>query len=1026
VVLGDATAIVARPPKARPGEDIATLSRHDVRTGPTHPPAPHTAALRHALRTPTVALLILALLLPVGLLGASAWIAWRLAWSTAATEVARSAESIAEYGKRVLTLHAVAADSMDTLLRGLSDAEIRANQARLHQEMQLLIGTIPGVVKGVVADRQGGVLTGARLMPPHEVRGSVARMEAFQALATPGAPPLVVGWLEMSLMDGTPFFMVARRRAQSGNRDLPADGFDGLVSMSVRTDHLAVGLNRLSAAPHDSALLLRADGALLARSDGWAAPAHIYPTLRAALDGHTGAMLTDSQAMLDGQRHIAHFRGIEGWPVYAVVARPHAAIHAAWRAAVAGQLAIGLPALAILLATALAVLRAQRRLAEAKLALEARVLARTAELAASEARLSEALEAGRVFAVTHEPGPDIVARSVHAAAILGLPPDRATRDRGSAYLAAILPDDRPALDAALAGLSPAAPRYAARYRWRRPDGRIVWLQDTGSATFGPNGQLLRLASLSRDITTEAEAEQALREKEVRLRAAAEGAGLGTYEIDFAQNTIWCDARAAEIWGATVPAGRWVRLDGPEWAHLDATIHPEDRPAFEAAWQAVVSGRAPSWSVETRLRRSDGSWAWDWCHGIVAARDPASGAPLRLVGVARDVTAQRQMEADLRQGQKLQALGQLAGGIAHDFNNVLQAVSGAAATIAREANDSTAIRRRARLLTEAVARGAAITGRLLAFARRTDWRREEVRPRELLFGLREMLQPMLGPRIAIRIEADPRLPPFLADREQVQIALINLATNARDAMPEGGTLTFAAERRQLGPGDADTPLALAPGAYLRIAVRDTGTGMDAATLARVTEPFFTTKPPGRGTGLGLPLVRGLAEQSGGAFTLDSMPGRGTTACLWLPELATAPDERAAGPARTRLLQGLSLLVVDDDPLVREALVAQLEVEGCQVLARPDAATALAALEDDVVVDVLVTDLAMPGQDGLSLIGAARRRRPGLPCLLLTGQPEEEEDEESFLSSLGPGPCTVLRKPVGGPHIAAALVSLRTAR
>ena len=965
----------------------------------------------------------MAVLLPVGLLGASAWIAWRLAWSSAAAEVARSAESIAEYGQRVLTLHAVAADAMDTLLRGLSDADIRANQARLHRETQLLIGTIPGVAKGVIADRQGGVLTGARLTPPHEVRGSIARMEAFQALARPGAPPLHIGWLEMSLMDGTPFFMVARRRTQTGNRDLPADGFDGLVSVSVQPGPLAIGLSRLAAGPHDSALLMRADGALLARSDRQASLERRDAALYAALGGQAGAIRVDGRAMLDGQRHIAHFRRIEGWPVYAVVARPHAAIHAAWRAAVAGQLAIGLPALAILLAATFAVLRAQRRLAEAKLALEERVLIRTAELAASEARLSEALEAGRVFAFTYEPGTDTVARSVHAAAILGLPPDRATRDSGSAYLAALLPDDRPTMHAALAGLSPDAPRYAVRYRWRRPDGGIVWLSDRGSATFGRGGQLLRVTSLVRDITAEAEAEQALRENEMRLRAAAEGAGLGTYEIDFAQNTIWCDARAAEIWGATVPPGRWVRLDGPEWAQLDAAIHPEDRPAFEAAWQAVVAGQAPGWSVETRLRRPDGSWAWDWCHGIVAARDPATSAPLRLIGVVRDVTAQRQMEAELRQGQKLQALGQLAGGIAHDFNNVLQAVSGAAAAITREAEDSTAVHRRARLLSEAVARGAAITGRLLAFARRTDWRREEVRPRELLFSLGEMLQPMLGPRITIRVEADPSLPPFLADREQVQIALINLATNARDAMPDGGTLTFAAELRQVGPGDTDAPIALPPGAYLGIAVRDTGTGMDAATLARVTEPFFTTKPPGRGTGLGLPLVRGLAEQSGGAFTIDSTPGRGTTACLWLPHLAMALGERAAGPARTRLLHGLTLLVVDDDPLVREALVAQLEVEGCHVLAQPDAATALAALEDGVVVDVLVTDLAMPGQDGLSLIGAARRRRPGLPCLLLTGQPGEEED--ALLSSLGPGPCTVLRKPVGGPRIAAALVSLRTA-
>ena len=1024
MVLGDATVMVARPSRARPGEDVAALLRPRTRTGPTDPVGSPGAWLRHVLRTPTAVLLLLAVLLPVGLLGASAWIAWRLAWSSAAAEVARSAESIAEYGQRVLTLHAVAADAMDTLLRGLSDAEIRASQARLHREMHLLIGAIPGVVKGVVADRQGGVLTGARLTPPHEVRGSIARTEAFQALARPGAPPLYVGWLEMSLMDGTPFFMVARRRIQTGNRDLPADGFDGLVSVSVRPGPVALGLSRLAAGPHDSALLVRADGALLARSDGWAAPAHVDPALRAALDGQAGATLMDGRAILDGQRHIAHFRRIEGWPVYAVVARPHAAINAAWRATVASQLAIGLPALAILLATALAVRRAQQRLAEAKLALEARVLIRTAELAASEARLSEALEAGRVFAFTYEPGTDTVARSVHAAAILGLPPDRATRDSGSAYLAALLPDDRPTMDAALAGLSPDAPRYAVRYRWRHPDGGIVWLSDRGSATFGRGGQLLRVTSLVRDITAEAEAEQALRENEMRLRAAAEGAGLGTYEVDFARNAIWCDERAAEIWGGSVPAGCWVRLDGPEWGQLDAAIHPEDRPGFEAAWQAVVTGQAPGWSVETRLRRPDGGWAWDWCHGIVAARDPVTGCPLRLIGVARDVTEQRQLEAELRQGQKLQALGQLAGGIAHDFNNVLQAVSGAAAAISREAADSAVVRRRARLLSESVARGAAITGRLLAFARRTDRRREEVRPRELLFGLGEMLQPMLGPRIAIRVEADPGLPSCLADREQVQTALINLATNARDAMPDGGTLTFAADLCQVESADTAAPAGLAPGAYLRISVRDTGTGMDAATLARVTEPFFTTKPPGQGTGLGLPLARGLAEQSGGAFTLDSAPGRGTTACLWLPHQTTARGETAPRPARHGLLRGLHLLVVDDDPLVRDALVAQLEIEGCHVLARPDAAAALAALEEGAAVDVLVTDLAMPGQDGRSLIGAARRLRPGLPCLLLTGQPEDQE--AAMPPCPGKGPCTVLHKPVSGPRFVAALVGLRTAR
>jgi signal transduction histidine kinase/CheY-like chemotaxis protein len=623
-------------------------------------------------------------------------------------------------------------------------------------------------------------------------------------------------------------------------------------------------------------------------------------------------------------------------------------------------------------------------------------------------------------------GSDRVARSESAAAILGVPVAQAVVFPRSAFLAAVHPDDLPAVWAATDRLTPARPSYTIRHRFRRPDGRIISLYTSATATFGPEGQLATVTGLTRDVTAEVEAERAWHEGEVRLRAATDSVGLGVYEIDFARELAWFDARASALLDGLLPAERWVALDGPEWAALGAAIHPDDLPAYEAAWRAVVHGTAEGWTVETRLQRADGGWMWDWCHGIVLERDPATRRPRRLVGVMQDVTERHRIEAELRQGQKLQALGSLAGGIAHDFNNVLQAVAGATAAIRRDMPDHSGVQRRGMLLAEAVARGAAITGRLLAFSRRSDLQLEALEPRALLLGLKELLEPVLGPRIAIRVEAEEGLPHFAGDREQVQTALINLATNARDAMPQGGTLTFSAVPEDVVvAGAAGRPEGLRLGGHLRIAVRDTGTGMDQATLARAGEPFFTTKPPGLGTGLGLSMAKALAERLGGAFAIESAAGRGTTVTLWFPREeqldaggAVPPEaDRAPGPRAA-----WRLLVVDDDRIVRETLAEELEAEGCVVLAAADGAEALARLEAGAEVDALVTDLAMPGLDGVALIAAARRLRPGLPCLLITGQPGD-----AGLPPVGArhNPVAVMRKPVSGAEIAARLGALVTA-
>jgi signal transduction histidine kinase len=236
---------------------------------------------------------------------------------------------------------------------------------------------------------------------------------------------------------------------------------------------------------------------------------------------------------------------------------------------------------------------------------------------------------------------------------------------------------------------------------------------------------------------------------------------------------------------------------------------------------------------------------------------------------------------------MEALGKLAGGIAHDFNNVLQAISGGLEFIERRAGDTPTVQRFARLCADAVKRGSAITNRLLAFARSGALEAEPIAPRPLLDGLREMLSPLLGVDIMMEVDASADLPPLFADRDQLETALVNLSLNARDAMPDGGTLRLTA-RLDTAPAPPDAARNVA---CIRLDVSDTGTGMDAETLARASEPFYTTKPIGKGTGLGLSMARGFAEQSGGAFAMDSEPGRGTTITLWLPQAGAANAEAA---------------------------------------------------------------------------------------------------------------------------------------
>jgi CheY-like chemotaxis protein len=335
-----------------------------------------------------------------------------------------------------------------------------------------------------------------------------------------------------------------------------------------------------------------------------------------------------------------------------------------------------------------------------------------------------------------------------------------------------------------------------------------------------------------------------------------------------------------------------------------------------------------------------------------------------------------------------------------------------------------VRRFARLILDASERGTSVTRRLLAFSQQNALKAEAVDLRALLAGLQELLAHTLGTHIAVHVALPPDLPQVHADRGQLETVLVNLATNARDAMEGGGSLVLAAAPHTVAAGDSDRA-GLKPARYVRITVSDTGVGMDAATLARATEPFFTTKGRREGTGLGLAMARGFAEQSGGRLVIESSPGRGATVALWLP--AVEPEAQKTGSipsakvvASSRSGRRRRVLLVEDEDIVRTVVAAQLEEEGYDVVLASGAREALGLLERSPTVDALVTDLNMPGMSGLDLIRAVRGLGHAMPAILLTGN--AEDGTPLALEGALTRNFSLLRKPVLGADLADRIASM----
>ncbi|NBJ10478.1 response regulator [Microvirga arsenatis] len=449
-------------------------------------------------------------------------------------------------------------------------------------------------------------------------------------------------------------------------------------------------------------------------------------------------------------------------------------------------------------------------------------------------------------------------------------------------------------------------------------------------------------------------------------------------------------------------GRFVRLNAGKAQSLGCAagdclghrerdfLSPERAAMIEEAERRAIAARQPAEIIEERTS-PNGTTQWFLVNHIPILDE--SGAVTNLATIERDITERKLMEMRLRQADKMQALGTLAGGVAHDFNNLLMAVLGSLDLASRRAPDDPRLTRLLQNATYAAERGASLTQRLLSFSRQRDLRLQAVDVNEVILGMSDLLTRTLGGVIRIERQLSDGLWTAMVDPDQLELAILNLCINARDAMAESGTLTLSTRNEAVTEGRITD---LNAGEYVVISVADTGTGIPPEVLSRVLEPFFTTKEVGKGTGLGLPMVYGLAQQSGGTVTIHSTVGVGTRVELYLSRAAAekvdgAREEEVVAPDAPKV----RVLLVDDDAEVRTVTAAYLTEMGHRVVEAADGASALDILKADDQLDILIADFAMPGMTGTDLADRAREIRPALGVMLVTGYADPKRMPDGYL-------------------------------
>jgi PAS domain S-box-containing protein len=537
------------------------------------------------------------------------------------------------------------------------------------------------------------------------------------------------------------------------------------------------------------------------------------------------------------------------------------------------------------------------------------------------------------------------------------------------------------------------------------------------------------------------AEATLRETNERLQLALNtGAVLGTWVWDIAGDTLTGDERFARAFSVSAEQA----MHGMSRSITTHAIHPDDRAPVERMTQEATETGKP-FRAEYRIRRAHGDYLWVQANG--QCEFDAHGAPYRFPGVLIDiherkiaeqalrqltetleqrvadaVAARAMAEEQLRQAQKMEAIGSLTGGVAHDFNNVLQVISGNLQMLAADADQNPTTARRIAAASDAVKRGSQLAAHLLAFARRQPLSPAVVNPARLLGGMSEMLHRALGETIRVDTVLGPELWNVLVDRNQLENALLNLSINGRDAMRGEGTLTIRADDVVITDAYIDETSGLTAGEYLTFSITDTGVGMPADVLERALEPFFTTKPNGHGTGLGLSMVFGFVKQSGGHMQISSVVGSGTTVRLYFPR-CDEPETLEFADRPTAAIGGNeTLLVVEDDAQVRLTAVEMLAQLGYKVLTASDGDAALEFLSSGVRIDLLFTDVVMPGNvKSVELARRAALHTPVIPVLFTSGY---TRDEIFHHGKLDPG-VTLLSKPYHRDDLARSVRSVLSA-
>lgn len=521
--------------------------------------------------------------------------------------------------------------------------------------------------------------------------------------------------------------------------------------------------------------------------------------------------------------------------------------------------------------------------------------------------------------------------------------------------------------------------------WRvRKDGSRFWCHVVIDPIYEPSGQLLGFAKITRDLTERKMAEEVLKQSEQQFRLLVQSVtDYAIYMLDPNGRVTNWNAGAQRIKGYSP-----LEVIGE---HFSMFYTPEDRDAGEPQRTLSIAIDEGRFENKGWRLRKDGTRFM--AHVVV---DPIWGDTGTLLGFAkitRDITeatvAQQTLEKTreaLFQAQKMQAIGQLSGGIAHDFNNLLTVILGNLEIVRKRVDGDSKLTRLLDNATQGALRGVSLTQRMLAFARRQELKTEPVDIPGLVEGISSLLRSSLGPSVVLETRFPPEVEAVLADINQLELAILNLVTNARDAMPHGGRIEVSARAEN---AKDHPPLAPLTGHFVCLSISDTGEGMDDMTLAQAMDPFFTTKGVGKGTGLGLSMVHGYIEQLGGRFILKSRKDHGTTAELWIPvatQGAVAPsvqEESVPGVSR------LCVLVVDDDSLVLTSTCLLLEDLGHRVLSAVSGAQALEVFDHEKAIDLVITDMAMPHMNGAQLAQTIRSIRPNLPIILATGYAERLE-------------------------------------